>query len=41
MSIIGKGYFINSDSAVLHVVAPTGSTIYAYHYNNDIVDKTI
>ena len=42
MSIIGKGYFINSNGAVLHVVAPSNSTITAEHYNdNNEVDKTV
>lgn len=38
MSIIGKGYFINSNSAILHVVAPTGSTIIA---RNNAKSKTL
>ena len=42
MSIIGKGYFINSNSAVIHVVAPSNSTITAKHYDNNFqVDKTM
>lgn len=38
MSIIGKGYFINSGGAVIHIVAPTGSTIIA---KNNAKSKTL
>ena len=43
MSIIGKGYFINSGGAVIHIVAPRDSTITLSHsdsYDGEI-DKTI
>ncbi len=44
MSIIGKGYFINSDGAVIHIVAPMGSIITLNHYTDGSltdIDKTI